>query len=170
MRFELNFCPRCGHLLEDREAFGRIRRVCPACGFVFFRDHKIAVGALIERDGHVLLARRAVTPQKGKWALPAGYMDYGETPEDALRREVKEETGLDITVGDVLSVFPLDNPDARGVIIIYWAQTNTGEPRADDDVSEVAWFAPDELPEDLAFESTRQALALWRTRCLDASR
>ncbi len=160
----MNFCPRCGHLLEDREAFGRVRRVCPACGFVFFRDHKVAVGALIERDGRVLLVRRAVTPRMGMWALPAGYMDYDETPRVALRREVKEETGLDVAVGDVLDVFPLDNPDARGVIILYWARADAGEPHAADDVSDVRWFTPDELPSELAFESTRQALALWQTR------
>jgi len=167
VRFEMNFCPRCGHLLEDREAFGRVRRVCPACGFVFFRDHKVAVGALIERDGRVLLVRRAVTPRMGMWALPAGYMDYDEVPEQALRREVREETALDVHVGDVLGVFPLDNPDARGVIIVYWARANAGEARAGDDVSQVGWFAPDELPDDLAFESTRWALARWQARGLD---
>ena len=164
MSFAMNFCPQCGHLLEDREAFGRVRRVCPTCGFVFFRDPKVAVGALIAREEHVLLVRRAVVPRIGMWALPAGYMDYDETPEDAVRREVQEETGLTVEVGDLLGVFPMDNPHGRGIILIYWAHPDAGEPRAGDDVSEVRWFHCDELPEELAFESTRQAVARWRGR------
>jgi len=158
----MNFCPRCGQALEDREAFGRVRRACPACGFIFFRDPKVAVGALIERAGRVLLVRRAVIPNIGRWALPAGFMDDDETPEEALRREVQEETGLTVRVGDVLGVYPLISPNGRGVIIIYRAHADASEPRAGDDVSEVRWFGPDELPDDLAFESTRQALALWQ--------
>jgi uncharacterized C2H2 Zn-finger protein len=50
---ELNYCPRCGHALKDREVFGRVRRVCPACGLIVFRDHKVAAGVLVEHEGRV---------------------------------------------------------------------------------------------------------------------
>ena len=165
MTFVANYCPRCGARLVDREAFGRVRRVCPVCGFIFFRDHKVAVGALVEHEGRVLLVRRAVDPEKGKWALPAGYMEYDEEPMAALRREIGEETGLAVTITRLLDVFPLRTPHARGVIIIYAARPVPPVPdvvSAADDIDLARWFAPGDIPwEDLAFESTRVILRRW---------
>ena len=92
---ELNFCPRCGQALEDAFVFGRVRRVCPACGLVVFRDHKVAAAALVEdAAGRVLLVRRAWDPQRGYWSLPAGFVDEDESPPEAALRECREETGL----------------------------------------------------------------------------
>ena len=160
----MNFCPRCAHELEDQERFGRMRRVCPSCGFIFFRDPKVAVGVLVEDGERVLLVRRAVIPQLGWWALPAGYMEFDEEPQEAARRETQEETGLQVELTGLLDVFPITSPNGRGVLIVYWARPAGGELRAGDDVSDARWFAPEELPEDLAFESTRAALARWRAR------
>lgn len=165
MAYSVNYCPRCGNLMEDRMVFGRMRRACPRCNLVFFRDLKVAVGALITCGQEVLLVRRAVDPERGKWALPAGYMEYEEEPVPALQREVKEETGLVITVTRLLDVFPLTNPYARGVIIVYEARPLGEKPEgmeAADDVSEVRWFLPQEIEWDmLAFESTRAVLRQW---------
>lgn len=164
--YDVKFCPQCGTRMEEKEAFGRARPVCPNCGLIFFRDLKVAVGALITngRD-RVLLVRRAVRPEKGKWALPAGYMEYEEEPIQALRREVAEETGLDVEPQRVLDVFPLHNPYARGVIVIYAAHVRGPVPETlapDDDVDAVRWFTQDEIPwESLAFESTRRVLKRW---------
>jgi len=162
MPIEMNFCPRCAHALEDQEKFGRMRRVCPACGFIFFRDPKVAVGVLVEDGERVLLVRRAVIPQLGWWALPAGYMEFDEEPQEAARREAEEETGLQVELTGLLDVFPITSPNGRGVLIVYWARPAGGDLRAGDDVSDARWFAPEELPEDLAFESTKAALACWR--------
>ena len=166
MAYEANYCPQCGTPLVDREAYGRIRRVCPSCGLVFFRDLKVAVGALVRQDNQVLLVRRAVHPEKGKWALPAGYMEYDEEPRSAAQREIREETGLDVTIGPVLDVFPLHNPYVRGVIIVYDARPMGSPPdrlTADDDVDIARWFQVEEIPWDaLAFESTRAILERWR--------
>lgn len=164
MPIEMNFCPRCAHELEDQERFGRMRRVCPSCGFIFFRDPKVAVGVLVEDGARVLLVRRAVIPQLGWWALPAGYMEFDEEPQEAARREAQEETGLQVELTGLLDVFPITSPNGHGVLIVYWARPAGGELRAGDDVSDARWFAPEELPEDLAFESTRAALARWRAR------
>jgi ADP-ribose pyrophosphatase YjhB (NUDIX family) len=90
----LNFCPNCGSPMADRFVFGRTRRACSQCGFVFFREPKLAVGALVERQGRVLLVRRAVIPKIGFWCLPAGYVEYDEGPVMAAIREVREETAL----------------------------------------------------------------------------
>ena len=75
MSAEINFCIRCGHTLEMRQAFGRLRPVCPTCGRIHFIDPKVAVGVVIEREGKILLIRRANPPEQGKWSFPAGFVD-----------------------------------------------------------------------------------------------
>ena len=164
------YCPYCATPLERRERFGQVRPVCPTCGFVYFQDPKVAVIGFVVRDERLLLIRRAVDPAKGKWALPGGYMDAGEMPDRALKREMWEEVGLDIDVERLLEIYPMAGPgvDARGIVLAYAAvPTNhvDGRPlEAHDDVSEAGWFAPDEIPDELAFESTRALLAAWRDR------
>lgn len=160
---ELNFCPNCGAPMTDRFVFGRTRRACPACGFVFFREPKLAVGALVEQDGRVLLVRRAVVPKIGYWCLPAGYVEYDEGPVGAAIREVREETGLVIRVTGLMAAYHVrSDPRGMGVILIYAAVPVGGMLAPGDDASEVRFFAPEELPRDLAFASTRRALLRWR--------
>lgn len=162
---QLNFCPNCGAPMIDRSVFGRIRRACSACGFIFFREPKLAVGALVERDGQVLLVRRAVDPQLGYWCLPAGYVEYDEGPVSAVIREVREETGLVIRVGELLAAYHVrSDPRGMGVILMYRALLVGGQLAPGDDASEAQFFAPDELPHELAFASTRRALLRWRCR------
>lgn len=162
---EVNFCLRCGHALEDRVAFGRMRRVCPACGFVFFHDPKVAAGVLAEKDGRVLLVRRAVDPHKGAWALPAGFVEIDEGPVEAALRECREETGLIARVTGVLGAFDVrSDPRGKVILILYWAKIVDGELKPGDDASEVGFFAPDEIPKNLAFSSTRRALLRWKKR------
>ena len=72
----LNYCPNCGHALEDREAFGRVRRFCPACQAIVFREHKVAAGVLVEHEGRVLLVRRRIGPRQGLWTFPAGFVEW----------------------------------------------------------------------------------------------
>jgi len=160
---ELNFCPCCGAPMTDRFVFGRTRRACTACGFVFFREPKLAAGALVEQDGRVLLVRRAVDPKLGYWCLPAGYVEYDEGPVEAVLREVKEETGLVVRVTGLMAAFHVrSDPRGMGVILIYRAVPEGAALAPGDDASEVAYFAPDQLPHDLAFASTRRVLLRWR--------
>jgi ADP-ribose pyrophosphatase YjhB (NUDIX family) len=123
------------------------------------------VGALVSEGRHVLLVRRAVPPRLGYWALPAGYMDGDELPEEALAREVAEETGLLIRVGVLRAVVPLAGwAEQRGLLLVYLGEPvgRVQEPSAQDDVSEVRWFWPDEIPwDELAFESTGKFLRDW---------
>lgn len=160
------YCPRCAHALEERPFEGKLRRICPACGFIYFPDPKVAVVALIEAKRRVLLIRRGVEPARGQWALPGGYMDAGEMPVAALRREVGEEVGLDVEVGGLLEIFPMVNRGGAslGIVLAYRARPldENVVPIACDDVDEAAWFAPEELPAVLAFDSTQQLLATWR--------
>ena len=159
----VNYCLRCGHALEDRLVFGRMRRACPECSFVFFQEPKVAAGALIEWGGAVLLVRRSVDPRSGAWALPAGYMEIDEGPVTAAIRECFEETGLIVRITGLFAVYHIANdPRGAGVLILYRAIPESGKLRPGDDASEVAYFAPDEIPGDIAFASTRRALARWR--------
>ena len=157
------FCPRCGAPLAARIKFGRVRRACRYCGFIHFADPKVAVAALVSDGVRVLLVRRAAVPRIGFWALPAGYMDADELPEEAVVREVAEETGLTIRVLDLHGIAPLAGwAERRGILLLYTAQPVAGDITADDDVSEVAWFTREEIPwAELAFESTAQFLREW---------
>ena len=158
----MNFCPRCAHPLEDKIAYGRTRRVCPNCEFVFFKEPKIAAGALIERDGAVLLVRRSVDPRAGFWALPAGYMEIDEGPVAAAIRECYEETGLVVRIMGLFDVYHVtSDPRGAGVLILYRAAIESGALKPGDDASEAAFFTPDAIPRDIAFASTRRALLRW---------
>ena len=159
----MNYCPRCAHALEDRFVFGRLRRACPQCGFVFFREPKVAAGVLAERVGRVLLVRRSVDPKKGSWALPAGYVEIDEGPVAAAIRECFEETGLIVRIAGLFNVYHVaTDPRGAGVMILYRAIVESGELQPGDDASAVAFFAPDDLPREIAFASTRRALLRWQ--------
>ncbi|MEW5869279.1 MAG: NUDIX hydrolase [Chloroflexota bacterium] len=157
---EINYCMRCGHALEQAQHFGRLRPFCPACGWIYFADPKVAVAALIEQDGLVLLVRRANDPQRGLWTLPAGFVDAGEDPEQAVVRECLEETGLQVHVCGLLGVLA-GQEHARGahILIVYQAEVTGGDLRAEDDVDQAAFFSSQALP-PLAFATTQKILAL----------
>ena len=155
---ELNYCPRCGHALEDREVFGHVRRVCPACGLIVFRDHKVAAGVLVEHEGQVLLVRRRMKPREGMWTFPAGFVEFDEDPAKAAVRECREETGLEIEVTGLLDVIAgREHERGADIIIIYCARLVGGELSAGDDVDKAGFFAPGKLP-PLAFRATQIAL------------
>ena len=162
---EMNFCPRCGNPLTDGERFGKTHRVCEACGFIHFRDPKVAAVVFVTQGARVLLVKRRMNPEQGKWALPAGFIDYGEDPKEAAVREVKEETGLDVMITglvDVLHATPSGGLGAT-IVILYTGAVTGGVLRAQDDVAEAVFFAPDEIPLDaIAFESTRLQLERWQ--------
>ncbi len=158
---DVRFCPRCGAPVAMRDLFGRPRPQCPACGLVQFREPKTATGVLISEGGRILLARRAMNPGRGLWYVPSGYVDWDERVDVAATREMKEETGLDVAITGLFGVFPFgDAVSGCGTFILYRGHVVGGELRPDDDVTDVGFFAPDELP-DLAFETSRLAVDQW---------
>lgn len=159
---EIKFCQNCGHAVAYQPRYGALRPVCPVCGRVHFVDPKVAVAVLVERGRELLLVRRRGTPERGRWSLPAGYMDAGEDPARAAEREAFEETGLRVRVTGVLEVLGRVDPQAGAdVLIIYRAEAAAGAPQAGDDAAEVGFFSRTALPADLAFASTRQIIARW---------
>ncbi len=161
------WCPRCRTELELAAAEGRAS--CPVCGFRFYA-HSAPTASMLPLDdaGRVLLARRAVEPDKDKWDIIGGFLEEGEHPLDGLRRELREETGLDVEPLDFLTV-TVDRygrgPDAAATLNLVWTgRVSGGEPEAADDVAEVRWFAPEALPppEECAFEHVSTVLAAWR--------
>lgn len=139
---------------------------CPRCGFRAWASSKpTACAVVVDEQGRVLLARRAGEVFHGYWDLPGGFLDEGEHPHDALRRELLEETGLDVEPRDFLGIWMDrygDGEDAHATLNLYWtARVVAGEPVAADDVSELAWFRPDEFPAELAFH-IGDVLETWR--------
>lgn len=153
------YCPRCATPLESRMVTDKLRRVCPACDFIYFTDPKVGVGVLVVDDGKILLVRRRMMPERGKWSIPAGYLDRGEDPQVVAVRETQEETGLDVAVEELVDVYynPPTPEGGASVFILYRAQLLGGELEAGDDADAVDFFGLDALPE-LAFASTRDAI------------
>ncbi|HZJ71633.1 MAG TPA: NUDIX domain-containing protein [Planctomycetota bacterium] len=137
-----------------------MRRRCLRCGWIFYDNPVPAAGAIIERDGRILLARRGAPPYAGTWDVPGGFVEAGEHPERALRRELREELGV-APRSVRFAGFYTDTYGPGGLplmAIIYTAQV-TGRPRAASDVSEVAWFPRDRLPlHTVGFPGIRRAL------------
>ena len=161
---EADFCIRCGAALEDRLIYSEIRRTCSVCNHIHFYDPKVAAVTFIHNGETILLVRRAMDPEKGKWALPGGYVDANEDPRQAAIREVEEETGLHVTITRLLDInfTPPANGEQgiRPIVIIFEACIVGGSIHPQDDVDRVEWFTIDNLPE-LAFKSTFQTIQRW---------
>jgi ADP-ribose pyrophosphatase YjhB (NUDIX family) len=154
-------CPRCGApLAHDGDLH------CPACGLVIYDNPAPTASALVLRDGRLMLTRRARPPQEGLWDLPGGFVDPLELPEDAAVRELREETGLEISVERLLGFF-LDTYGDDGVAtlnVYYVASVVGGDEAPADDVSEIGWFPLDSLPlGETAFPNGREAIERLRS-------
>jgi len=157
------YCARCGEIMESALAGGRMRPKCPECGYIQYKNPIPGAGVLVEIDGGVVLIRRGHNPHKGRWALPAGFIEADESIEEAAIRECKEETGLDVDLIEIFHVdsFPNDPTPQSGIIIFYRATPTGGQLTPGDDAVETGVFAPNELPFDVAFRTHRAALSRW---------
>jgi len=102
----VNFCCYCGQPVSLRipEGDHLPRHVCDGCGVVHYQNPKLVVGCVPEHRGRILLCRRAIEPRRGYWTIPAGFMENGETTQDAARRESQEEALADVEIGSLLAV------------------------------------------------------------------
>ena len=156
---EYRFCPRCGGGLEKRsiKAIEPKRLVCRACSFIFYQDPKVVAGTIFTLNGGVVLLRRGVEPAVGKWVFPGGYVDRGESVQEAAVRETLEESRLRVELDGLIDVYSY--PKSPNIIIVYRAHITSGELAAGDESIEAATFVASQIPwPDLAFDSTRDAL------------
>jgi len=151
---QFSYCPSCGHKLSLRERGGKKRPTCLACGYVQFRNPTTGVVVVIEKQGQVLLGRRAGGFGEGKWGLPQGYIEFDEDYLSAAIREVREETGLDVEIRSILSVVSnFLGPDLHTLAIVLLAGLVAGEPCAADDLESLEWFPLTGPLPTMAFEA-----------------
>ena len=154
----IEFCPRCGSTLTTQLHTGKLRPTCLNCNWVYFPDPKVAVAILIKNEDQVLLVQRTYDPQKGYWTLPSGFVDAGEDPMKAAKRECLEETGLNIVNIQLLDVlYSQEHPRGASILIVYRADIQSGQLVAGDDAKRAAYFDLNHLP-PLAFASTHDIL------------
>ena len=153
------FCPRCGTPLVRRDDRGHMRPTCPQCGLVLYRNPVPAAGVVLESRAGVLMVKRRWDPRAGAWCLPAGFMEYGETPERCALRELFEETGIRARLTGLFGVYAgMDDPRVRAVLILYAGVRVGGRVRPGDDAIEARYFPLGRLPDDIAFAAHRRAL------------
>jgi len=158
-RMPFRYCPRCATPLQKRDDNGHRRPTCPLCGWVHYHNPVPAAGVILEQEGRVLMVKRRYAPRVGAWCLPAGFMEYGETPEHCAVREMAEETGLTVRLTSLFGVYAgLDDPRSRAVLILYTARRESGRLHAGDDALEAKWFTRGRPPRAIAFAAHRQAL------------
>ncbi len=164
-RTSVCFCFRCGGLLKKvaRPGDDHSHQVCTACGRVHYRNAKPCAGALVARDGRLLLIKRAIQPFLGYWDIPGGFLEEDEHPKAGAIREALEETGLEVQLTDLFG-FYVDRYGDGGeycLNIYFLAEAVGGQECPADDAAELAWFAPAELPEQIAFDHAREVLDDW---------
>ena len=160
----MNYCLRCG-----RESFVASAKsfTCAECGFTLFINAATVVAAIIECDRSILACVRAENPYAGELDLPGGFVDHGETAEQALRRELKEELNLrelmPVYFGSYPDIYPYQSVTYRTLTLAFTIKLNTmPDITPADDVASIAWIKRSDLKiEEFAFASIRAALSAY---------
>jgi ADP-ribose pyrophosphatase YjhB (NUDIX family) len=157
--FEPSYCPRCAGRLVVSDVEGRSRPVCDDCRFVYYIDPKVAVAVIVPFGDGIVLGRRAIDPGRGAWSFPSGYVDRGEVVEEAARREVQEEVGLQVAIDGLVGLYSTAGEPV--ILAVFAARVTGGELEVGPEMSEVAVYPPDELP-PMAFSHDQRIVADWR--------
>ena len=155
----MKFCSECGSPVAQIVPAGdnRLRAVCSTCHNIHYQNPKMVVGCLPQWEDKVLLCRRAIEPQYGKWTLPAGFMENGETTLQGALRETWEEAGAQV---EILHLFTLYNlPHISQVYLMFRAQLLSLDFTPGEESLEVALFSEAEIPwDEIAFLTIEKTL------------
>ncbi|MDY6978951.1 MAG: NUDIX hydrolase [Pseudomonadota bacterium] len=155
----MKFCSECGHLVNSRipEGDNRLRYVCDQCQTIHYHNPKIVAGTLPVWEDKVLLCKRAIEPRYGTWTLPAGFMELGETMEQAALRESEEEACANVEIDHIYTLISL--PHVNQVYVLYRARLLDLDFAAGEESLEVRLFDEAEIPwQELAFRTIHYTL------------
>lgn len=160
-----HYCYQCGNVVETRLVDHREREICPSCGWVYYLQLKVGAAVILEQDNKLLLLQRAHEPWVGSWMIPAGYVEADEDPKDAAKREVFEETGLDVELGDLINTYYFaDDPRGNGVAFVYKAIKVSGKISINSEATNAQYFAPGEIPSYLTLGGHDKIITEWCLR------
>ncbi|MBN2406942.1 MAG: NUDIX hydrolase [Elusimicrobia bacterium] len=153
------YCPICRKRLGTRKLAGVRRAVCPGCGWIRYLNPVPAVACVVKNSGgEVLLVRRGIEPHKGRWTLPSGFMELYETPEQAVLRELEEETGIRGAVTRLLGVYSQPSRNYGTVLSVgFLVRRKSGPIRPGDDVDAAKFEKVGDISK-IPFESHRKML------------
>jgi ADP-ribose pyrophosphatase YjhB (NUDIX family) len=155
----MKFCPTCGQPVELRIPAGDNlpRAVCSACGTIHYENPRMVVGCVPEWQGRILLCRRAIAPRRGYWTTPAGFLEIGETLQNAAARESREEAQAEVEIGSLLTI--TDVLHAAQVHVMFRARMLNGRFGLGAESLEVDLYRDTEIPwDEIAFPSIHFAL------------
>ena len=155
----INYCNQCATKVEQKIPPGedRLRAVCPSCETVHYQNPKIVAGCIPEWEGQILMCRRAIEPRVGFWTFPAGFMEMGESTEEAAARETMEEAKADVRITDLYAVYSLRH--VGQVYTIYRGDLQRQEFGVGDESLEVKLIEPNHIPwDELAFPVIHETL------------
>jgi len=143
MRVSFRYCPHCANQLQPFSDGERLRSHCPVCGWIHYINPTVGVAVVLIIDGRILLGER----QKGGWCIPCGHVEWDETVEEAAIREFAEETGLIVSLTNILSVQSnFHDPKHHTVGIWYLGKKLSGSLRPGGDLLQVSSFSIDNIP------------------------
>ena len=160
---QFNYCPKCGSASFIEHDFKS--KVCNDCGFIYYFNCSASTAAFImDSEGRLMVVRRAKDPSKGMLDLPGGFVDPDETAEEAIRREIEEETGLEISQLHYLFSIPnrylYSGFEVHTVDLFFECQVDEfSMAKASDDASEIIFLQPHEInPDDFGLDSIRKSI------------
>jgi ADP-ribose pyrophosphatase YjhB (NUDIX family) len=146
---EYNYCPICGTSLQAGMIEGKRRKYCPKCDFIDYKNPLPVVAAVTVKDKKFLLIKRGTAPKKGRWGAPSGFIESGETAEEACLRELKEETGVAGEIVKLIGVATQEDKEIYGdmLMVRYLVKVKGGKLNPGDEVEDVRFFDIAELPD-----------------------
>ncbi len=159
---QFKHCLKCAGDLEKKS---KVCLACTKCGFEFYLNPKVAASAIIENENlEILLVKKAIPPYKGSWDLPGGFVEPGETLEESVRREVKEETGIKLNGTKPFASFTGKYPHqgiTYSILCMVFTAKISGQHKfsSDDEIAEIKFFPLNKIPyENIKFAETISAL------------